>query len=91
MDRTTLINTIKERTGITKYNIAPVVEAMCEIIGDTLVSGEDVKLVGFGKFEVRHRKARHILDLNGNDMNLPASKNIVFKPSIPLRNRLLGR
>ena len=44
-----------ERLGLNKRESKDMVEAFFELVHETLVSGQDVKLSGFGKFDVRKK------------------------------------
>ena len=47
-----------ERLGLNKRESKDMVEAYFEIIHDTLVQGGDVKLSGFGNFNIRRKAPR---------------------------------
>jgi len=47
-----------ERLGLNKRESKDMVEAYFEIIHDTLVNGGDVKLSGFGNFNIRRKAPR---------------------------------
>lgn len=47
-----------ERLGLNKRESKDMVEAFFEIIHDTLVTGDDVKLSGFGNFNIRRKAPR---------------------------------
>jgi len=47
-----------ERLGLNKRESKDMVDAYFEILGNTLAQGTDVKLSGFGNFNVRHKAAR---------------------------------
>jgi integration host factor subunit alpha len=47
-----------ERLGLNKRESKDMVEAFFEIVHGTLVSGEDVKLSGFGNFNIRRKAPR---------------------------------
>ena len=47
-----------ERLGLNKRESKDMVEAYFEIIHDTLVKGGDVKLSGFGNFNIRRKAPR---------------------------------
>ena len=47
-----------ERLGLNKRESKDMVEALFEFVHDTLVRGEDVKLSGFGNFQVRRKAPR---------------------------------
>ncbi|HMO45929.1 MAG TPA: integration host factor subunit alpha [Rubrivivax sp.] len=47
-----------ERLGLNKRESKDMVEAFFEIIHDTLVQGGDIKLSGFGNFNIRRKAPR---------------------------------
>ena len=47
-----------DRLGLNKRESKDMVEAFFGIVHDTLVEGEDVKLSGFGNFNIRHKASR---------------------------------
>ncbi len=47
-----------ERLGLNKRESKDMVEAFFELVQTTLVSGEDVKLSGFGNFNIRRKAPR---------------------------------
>jgi len=47
-----------ERLGLNKRESKDMVEAFFDIIHATLVSGEDVKMLGFGNFNIRRKAPR---------------------------------
>jgi len=53
-----LVEKIADATGITKKLSVAALNAVLEAITDSLKAGEPVLLTGFGKFEVRTRRAR---------------------------------
>ena len=53
MTKAGIINSVYERTGVTKKEATDYVEAVLETMKEALESGNDIKVSGFGKFEVR--------------------------------------
>ena len=61
-------------------------DATIETISDTLASGEDVDLFGFGKFSVGTRAARTGRNpQTGESLEIPESKVVKFKPAKALK------
>ena len=84
-----LINSISNHLSIPKRRSAALVESLLEIMKDTLESGEDVLISGFGKFCVRdkgERKGRN--PWTGEDKILPARRVVVFRCSGRLREKV---
>ena len=50
MNKADLVNSISEKTGLTKSKTNEVVDAFVSSITESLKSGEKVTLVGFGTF-----------------------------------------
>jgi len=87
-----LIETIQSKNGLTQKKSADIVEATIGIIKNTLTSGEDVLISGFGKLCVKQkaeRKGRN--PATGDDQMLPARKVVTFKCSGKLRERVNER
>jgi DNA-binding protein HU-beta len=81
-----LINAVVEKTGLTKKDTEKAVNAVFEIIKDSLGQGESVKLVGFGTFETRERAAR--LGRNpqtGEEIQIPSAVVPAFKAGKALK------
>lgn len=81
-----LIEGIAAANGFTKKKSFKTVETLLEIIKQTLESGEDVLVSGFGKFCVKEKNGR--LGRNpatGDQMMLDPRKVVTFKCSGSLR------
>lgn len=86
-----IIEAIQAQLGSTKKKSTECVETVLEILKETLASGEDVLISGFGKFKVNSkdgRKGRNFA--TGDSLMLPARKVVTFKPSGKLRQKLNG-
>jgi integration host factor subunit alpha len=75
--------------GFTKKKSIETVESLLEIIKDTLESGDDVLVSGFGKFCVKQKKKRRGRNpATGSDLILRERKVVTFKCSGKLRNKI---
>lgn len=87
MNKAELVANIAEKAGLTKKDAELALNAFMNTVEETLVKEEKVQLVGFGTFDVRHRKARK--GRNPRDpkkpLNIPASKAPVFKAGKALK------
>jgi integration host factor subunit alpha len=73
--------------GFTKNKSVDIIEYLLEIIKQTLESGEDVLISGFGKFCVKDKdKRRGRNPATGEDLILLERKVVTFKCSGKLRN-----
>lgn len=81
----------KNHEGLTKVQAVESVEAILRISKDSLISGSDLLLSGFGKFNVRDKKTRRGRNpQTGDDLMLEARRVVTFKPSGILRERVNG-
>ena len=80
------------KTGQPKWRSAELVDSIFGIIKETLESGEDILISGFGKFSVLEkgeRKGRN--PQTGEPMMLASRKVVSFKCGSVLRDRLNGK
>ena len=84
MNKSELVASVAEKSGLTKKDAEKAVNAVFDSITATLVSGEKVQLVGFGTFEVRERKERQ-------GQNPPATKVPAFKAGKGLKDAVVGK
>ena len=53
-----VVNSVIEKTGLSKKDATAAVDAFTETVSDALSNGDAVGLIGFGTFETRIRPAR---------------------------------
>jgi integration host factor subunit alpha len=86
-----IIESVQNQTGFPKNKSSDIVESILDIIKNTLASGEDVLVSGFGKFSVREKKERKGRNpATGEDMMLAPRKVVTFKCSGHLRDMING-
>lgn len=86
MNKTELVTAVAERTELTKKDATNAVNAVFDIIAETLAKGESVQLIGFGNFEVRERAARKGRNpQTGEEIEIAASKAPAFKAGKQLK------
>lgn len=82
MKKQELINAIALKTGMTRIEIAQVLETEMEIISDTMAAGENVYLRGFGSFVVKTRAAKMARNIKMKTSVFVPEHNIpAFKPA----------
>jgi integration host factor subunit alpha len=70
-----------EKVNLSKRDAKDMVEIFFEHIRETLESGEQVKLSGFGNFDIRQKKERPGRKLKiGEDIPISARKVVTFRP-----------
>lgn len=91
MNKTELINVVSEKLGTTKKATGEVVDTIVEVITETVASGEEVSITGFGKFSVSERAAREGRNpATGETIKIAASKAPKFKASKTLKDAVNG-
>ena len=87
MDKETLILTLAARTNQSREAAERALNAVLDIVIENLASGESVKIVGFGSFDMEYRASRTARDVDaGTQMILPAVVAPVFHPGKRLRD-----
>lgn len=82
-----LVARIADRAGLSKKDSEKAVNALIDVVGETLNRGEKVAVVGFGTFEVRERAARKGRNpQTGKEIEIPASKAPAFKAGKQLKD-----
>ncbi|HET8665625.1 MAG TPA: HU family DNA-binding protein [Nocardioides sp.] len=80
MNKTELVETIAEETGLTKRDAEQALKATLNAITDAVAAGEKVTLPGFGTFERRDRAAREGRNpQTGETLKIAKSKVPAFK------------
>ncbi len=91
MNKSDLIAAVAAKTGETKKNAEASINAVVDVIAETLASGDKIQLVGFGSFEVRSRAARKGRNpQTGKEMKIAAKKAPVFKAGKALKDAVNG-
>ena len=81
MNKTELIEAVATRSKTTKNETTAMLNGLLEVIQETMASGNDVQLVGFGTFSVAERAGREGRNpLTGETITIPAKKVVKFKP-----------
>lgn len=87
MNKTELIQAVAERTQLTKKDAGAAVNAVLDVITESLAEGEPVQLIGFGNFEVRERAARKGRNpQTGEEIEIAATKTPAFKAGKQLKD-----
>ena len=91
LTKDTLVARLQTQIGMTKPESRQIVERFFEIMKSTLADGEDLLISGFGKFQVREKKARQGRNPQTKEkLMLRARRVVVFKTSGVLRERVSG-
>jgi integration host factor subunit alpha len=80
-----------DRLGLNKRESKDMVEAFFEIVHGSLVQGQDVKLSGFGNFNVRRKAPRPGRNpRTGETIPIKARQVVTFHPSLKLKAMVQG-
>ncbi len=86
MNRSELISSIADKTGLTKKDSEKALAAFIESVEEQLQKGDKVQLVGFGTFEISERAARTGKNpQTGEEIKIAASKAPKFKAGKALK------
>ena len=91
MNKNELISAVAEKADLTKAQAGDAVDALFDIISDTLKSGDEVRIIGFGNFSVTERAATEGRNpRTGETIQIPASKTPKFKAGKGLKDAVNG-
>lgn len=86
MNKTDLVSLVAKNADISKDAATEAVDATFDGIASALRSGDTVRIVGFGNFQVAHRKASMGRNpRTGEAIQIPASKIPKFKAGKALK------
>ena len=92
LTKTIIAEQIQERLDLPRTTAYEVMEEFLEIIKETIESGEDIMISGFGKFCVNEKHARKGRNpATDEEMTLPARRVVTFKCSGKLRDLINSR
>ncbi|WP_286232550.1 integration host factor subunit alpha [Thalassotalea sediminis] len=78
-----------EKVGLSKRDAKDIVEMFFEEIRETLEAGEQVKLSGFGNFDLREKSERPGRNpKTGEDIPISARRVVTFRPGQKLKSRV---
>lgn len=91
MNQADLIESVAAASGVKKTEADKVVRAVFDAVTQALARGEEVRLTGFGIFEVAERAEREGRNpRTGEVVKIAASKAPKFKPAKQLKDALNG-
>ncbi len=91
MNKSELIDAVKDKAGIKRTEAQAVVEALIATVSETLSEGGSVSLTGFGVFKVKERPARTGRNPATSEViEIPASRAPVFAAGKLLKEAVLN-
>jgi len=89
MTKADIVERMNAELGFTKKESLELLESVLSIIKSTLEAGKDVKVSGFGKFEVKQKRDRRGRNpQTGDSITIDARRVTTFKPSTILRDAI---
>lgn len=90
MTKADLVEQVAEKTGLTRTDVAAVVDHFLEAIRLSLEKRQNIEIRGFGTFKVKARKARKARNpRTGEEVPVPDRNVPVFKPSNEFKNLII--
>jgi len=87
-----LVETVAERTGMSKSQAKQAVSAVFDAMSEALAAGDRIQLSGFGSFEIRDRAERQGTNPRTREkVTIPASKAVGFRPASSLKEKVGGK
>ncbi|MEJ2059571.1 MAG: HU family DNA-binding protein [Gammaproteobacteria bacterium] len=87
MNKAELIDAVAGNANLSKADAGRAVDALVEVVSNTLKSGDQVTIVGFGTFQVRRRDARSGRNpRTGETIQIAASNVPSFKAGKALKD-----
>lgn len=84
-----LANSLFDLVGLNKREAKEFVDAFFESIGEALEKGDNVKLSGFGNFQLREKNERPGRNpKTGEEIPISARRVVTFRPGQKLRTRV---
>jgi len=87
MNKSELIDAVADAAGLTKADSSRALDAVISAVSGAMGKGEQVSILGFGTFLVRHRNARVGRNpQTGAEIQIKAANVPAFKPGKALKD-----
>lgn len=92
MNKDKLISVVSAKTGTKKQLVGEIVDAALESVTETLATGNEVSIRGFGRLECRMRKERVAHSpKTGEPIQVPSRRAVVFHVGKVLKSAVSGK
>ena len=82
MTKADIVSEIAKSTGVDKATVTTVIEGFMDSVKDSMASGENVYLRGFGTFLIKRRAEKVARNISKNTtITIPAHNIPAFKPA----------
>lgn len=91
MNKSDFVALVAGKAGLSQADAGRAVDAVLAAVTETLAGGEDIRLTGFGSFEVVEQAARTGRNpRTGAEIAIPATKAPKFRPGATLKEAVGG-
>jgi integration host factor subunit alpha len=91
VNKSHLAKAVTDRTGLSGSLSSQVIDVMTASIARSLASGNEVRISGFGKFQIQTRKSRTVRNpRTGEKIEIQSRRTVGFKCFQHLKNRVNG-
>lgn len=92
MNKLDLVRSAVDRLELSRKDAVALIDGMFEDIQAAVISGEAVKIPGFGQFKVRDRAARMARNpATGEQVKVPAKRVFKFLPAKALKEAVMSK
>jgi DNA-binding protein HU-beta len=92
MNKVDLVRSAMERLELSRKDAVALIDGVFEDIQAAVVSGDPVKIPGFGQFKVRDRAARMARNpATGEQVKVPAKRVFKFLPAKALKEAVMSK
>src|SRR5579884_2068059 len=92
MNKVDLVRAAMERFEMSRRDAVALIDGVFEDIQGAVISGEPVKIPGFGQFKVRDRAARIARNpATGEPVKVPAKRVFKFLPAKALKEAVMSK
>jgi len=89
MNKGELVAALAAKAELSKKDSEAALNALIDVIGDTMAKGDKVQLIGFGTFEAKKRPARTARNpRTGEEVKIAASTAPAFKAGKALKDKV---
>lgn len=87
MNKSELIKAVANEAGLTQTQAGGALDAVINVVTETLKKGDHVAIAGFGTFQPKHREARDGRNpRTGETVKIAAKTSATWKPSTALKD-----
>ncbi|MDR2424403.1 MAG: HU family DNA-binding protein [Prevotellaceae bacterium] len=89
MNKAELIDAVAQKAAITKSSAKKAVDAVLDVVSESLTKEEKVMIVGFGTFQVSKRDARIGRNpMSGATIKIPPKNTVKFSAGATLKSKV---